>query len=100
MLIYRQSHPGMKVRKKRKCVPRRHRNTCRNKGILMWTVVYMSENKERVDEIISGLNDKSIMTMLKTSGEDDFNNGCSYEILVPQTELAAAQDLIFDMELL
>lgn len=65
----------------------------------MWTVVYMSENKGRVDEIVEELNKRSIMTMLKASGEDDFNNGCSYEILVPQTELEAAQDIIFDMEI-
>lgn len=66
----------------------------------MWTVVYMSENKSRVDEIIEELNGREIITMLKTAGEDDFDNGCSYEILVPQTELEAAQDIIFDMEIL
>ena len=59
----------------------------------------MSENKNRVDQIIDELNSRSIMTMLKTSGEDDFNSGGSYEILVPQTELEAAQDIIFDMEI-
>ena len=61
--------------------------------------MYMSENKNRVDQIIEELNSRSIMTMLKTSGEDDFSSGGSYEILVPQTELEAAQDIIFDMEI-
>lgn len=65
----------------------------------MWTVVYVSENKDRVDQIIDELNNRSIMTMLKISCEDDFSTGGSYEILVPQTELEAAQDIIFDMEI-
>lgn len=65
----------------------------------MWTVVYMSENKNRVDQIVNELNSREILTILKTSGEDDFNNSGSYEILVPQTELEAAQDIIFDMEI-
>lgn len=65
----------------------------------MWTVVFMSQDKAKVDRILKLLEDKKIMTMLKTSTEDDFETGSAYEILVPQTELETAQDIIFDSEL-
>lgn len=65
----------------------------------MWTVVFMSQDKAKVGRILKLLEDKKIMTMLKTSTEDDFETGSAYEILVPQTELETAQDIIFDSEL-
>ncbi|MBQ3125302.1 MAG: hypothetical protein IJC09_07785 [Clostridia bacterium] len=65
----------------------------------MWTVVFMSQDKAKVDKILKLLEDNKIMTMLKTSAEDDFETGSVYEILVPQTELETAQDIIFDSEL-
>lgn len=64
----------------------------------MWTVVFMSQDKAKIDKIIAILEQNSIMTMLKTSGEDDFGSGTLHEILVPQTELEVAQDIIFDTE--
>lgn len=65
----------------------------------MWTVVFMSQDKAKTDRILKLLEDNKIMTMLKTSAEDDFETGSAYEILVPQTELETAQDIIFDSEL-
>lgn len=65
----------------------------------MWTVVFMSQDKAKVDRILKLLEDNKIMTMLRASAEDDFETGSSYEILVPQTELETAQDIIFDSEL-
>lgn len=65
----------------------------------MWTVVFMSQDKAKIDKILAVLEQSNIMTMLKTSGEDDFGSGTVYEILVPQTELESAQDIIFDTEL-
>lgn len=65
----------------------------------MWTVVYMSQNKSKVDRILKMLEENKIITMLKTSAEDDFEAGNMFEILVPQTELETAQDIIFDSEL-
>lgn len=64
----------------------------------MWTVVYMSQDKSKVDKILEILESSQIMTMLKTSGEDDFGTGIVFEILVPQTELETAQEAIFDAE--
>lgn len=65
----------------------------------MWTVVYMSRDKVKVDKILSLLDSKEIMTMLKSAGEDDFETEGVFEILVPGTELEIAQDIIFDSEL-
>lgn len=64
----------------------------------MWTVVYLSQNKAKVDRLIEILNSSNIITMLKVSKEDDYDSGTAYEILVPQTELETAQDIIFDIE--
>lgn len=38
------------------------------------------------------------MTMQKTQGVESADTGLVYEILVPQTELETAQDVIFDAE--
>ena len=65
----------------------------------MWTEVYVSQNKAKTDALVALLEQNQIMTMLKVSGEDDFGVGTTYIILVPQTELETAQDLIFDAEL-
>lgn len=65
----------------------------------MWTVVYLSQNKAKVDKLIEILNSSNIITMLKVSKEDDYDNGTAYEILVPKTELETAQDIIFDTEI-
>lgn len=65
----------------------------------MWTVVYVSQNKSKVDRILKLLEENKIITMLKSSSDDDFQTTNVFEILVPQTELESAQDIIFDSEL-
>lgn len=65
----------------------------------MWTEVFVSQNKTKTDALLDLLEEKKIMTMLRVSGEDDFGDGTTYSILVPQTELETAQDIIFDAEL-
>ena len=65
----------------------------------MWTVVFVSQDKSKIDKILKLLEENKIMTMLKTSSEGDFEVDNTYEILVPQTELETAQDVIFDCEL-
>lgn len=65
----------------------------------MWTVVFMSQDKTKVDNLVKIFNDNGVMTMIKTTCEDDFGVGVAYEILVPQTELEAAQDMIVDNEI-
>lgn len=65
----------------------------------MWTVVYMSQDRSKVDRILTLLDEHKIMTMQKSSGDENEDKGLVYEILVPQTELETAQDLIFDAEM-
>ena len=65
----------------------------------MWTVVFVSQSKPKVDSLLELLEKNEIITMLHVSGEDDFGEGTTYEILVPQTELETAQEMIFDAEL-
>ena len=65
----------------------------------MWTVVFVSQDKSKIDKILKLLEENKIMTMLKTSSEGNFEVDNTYEILVPQTELETAQDVIFDFEL-
>lgn len=65
----------------------------------MWTVVYMSQDKAKIDKMLAILEDNEIISMVKASGEDDFDMGTMYEILVPKTELESAQELILDAEL-
>lgn len=64
----------------------------------MWTVVFVSKDEAKIKNITSLLNKNGILTMNRKSAEDDFG-GTTYEILVPQTELETAQDIIVDIEL-
>lgn len=65
----------------------------------MWTVVFVSQDRNKVDKLVKVLNDNSVMTMIKSTCEDDFEVSVTYEILVPCTELETAQDIIVDIEI-
>ncbi len=65
----------------------------------MWTVVFMSQDRAKVDTILALLDENKIMTMQKSSGEASQESGMVYEILVPNTELETAQDIIFDAQI-
>lgn len=65
----------------------------------MWTVVYMSQDKFKIDKLMSILEHNKVITMLKAVGENENDADRVYEILVPQTELEAAQEIIVDIEL-
>lgn len=67
--------------------------------IVMWTVVYMSQDKFKVDRVMSLLESNEVITMLKAVGEGESDTDRVYEILVPQTELETAQEIIVDTEL-
>lgn len=66
----------------------------------MWTVVFVSQDKNKTGILVSLLGSNGIMTRTKVSREDDFGTETAYEVLVPQTELETAQDLIFDSEII
>ena len=65
----------------------------------MWTVVFMSQDRAKVDTILTLLDENKIMTMQKSAGEASQESGMVYEILVPNTELETAQDIIFDAQI-
>lgn len=62
----------------------------------MWTVVYMTQNENHANKLMEILHSESILAKIRNAGED---SGC-FEVLVPQTELNAAQNLIFENDLL
>ncbi len=60
----------------------------------MWTVVYVSQTEEKARGLRELLELNKIIARVRNSGGE---GGC-YEVLVPQTELNSAQDLIFENE--
>ncbi len=62
----------------------------------MWTVVYISQTEQRARELMKIFADNQIISRCRNV-ECNAQNGC-YEVLVPQTELGIAQDLIFENE--
>lgn len=76
-----------------------YQNGTANMERIMWTVVYMSQDRIKVNKMLAILESNEIISMVKASGEDDFDMGTMYEILVPKTELESAQELILDAEL-
>lgn len=59
----------------------------------MWTVVYVSQTEEKAHRLRELLRLNKIIARVRNSGGED-----CYEVLVPQTELNLAQDLIFENE--
>lgn len=62
----------------------------------MWTVVYVSQTEQKARELVAVLRDNKIISRLRRVN-CEAENGC-FEVLVPQTELDMAQDLIFENE--
>lgn len=62
----------------------------------MWTVVYVSQTEKRARALTELLGLNKIISRVHNSGSGA-DGGC-YEVLVPQTELTLAQDLIFENE--
>ncbi|MBQ8301011.1 MAG: hypothetical protein IJX57_03520 [Clostridia bacterium] len=64
----------------------------------MWTVVYVSQSMETSKKLVNVLLENDVISKLRRANNCDEERKC-YEVLVPSTELEAAQDLIFDNEL-
>lgn len=61
----------------------------------MWMVVYVSANRDNAEKLMKVLDANEIISRLRsTSGGQD-----CFEVLVPQRELAQAQNLIIDNNL-
>ncbi len=63
----------------------------------MWTVVYVSQSMEISKKLTEVLLKNKVISKMRRANSDEDNN--CYEVLVPNTELEAAQDLIFENEL-
>lgn len=67
----------------------------RKKGYeIMWTVVYITQSFETADKIKELLEKAEILVMLRRVEE----NSDSYEILVPDTEIEEAHNIILNFE--
>ncbi|MCC8169707.1 MAG: hypothetical protein LIO59_05005 [Oscillospiraceae bacterium] len=63
----------------------------------MWTVVYVSQAEQKASELAKLLEKSKIISRVRHI-KCDADDGC-FEVLVPQTELDMAQDLIFETDL-
>lgn len=59
----------------------------------MWTVIYVSQLPETAKKLTDVLYENGIISKLRRAGGED--TGCC-EVLVPNTEMEAAQDLIIE----
>ncbi len=66
----------------------------------MWTVVYVSQSLQTSRKLVDVLLCNKVISKLRraTSSDGGDGTGC-FEVLVPSTELEAAQDLIIENEL-
>lgn len=62
----------------------------------MWTVVYMAQNKEDADSIGKILEEKGLLTKVRTMGENGDDEEMCYEILVPESEVNEAHEIIIE----
>ncbi|MDD6485159.1 MAG: hypothetical protein PUF72_11430 [Clostridiales bacterium] len=59
----------------------------------MWIVVYVTQSEEEAHALASRFTKNGIISRIRKTG----GGGC-FEVLVPQSELSEAQDLIFELE--
>ena len=64
----------------------------------MWTVIYVSQSPDTAKKLADVLYKNGIVSKMRTSGGSEENTGCC-EVLVPNTEMEAAQDLIIENDL-
>lgn len=64
----------------------------------MWTVIYVSQSPETAKKLADALYENGIVSKVRRSGGSEENQGCC-EVLVPNSEMEAAQDLIIENDL-
>lgn len=66
----------------------------------MWIVVYVTQSMETAKKLGNVLYDNKVISKLRSAEHCNTNrDGECYEVLVPDTELETAQDIIFENEL-
>lgn len=64
----------------------------------MWIVIYLVKGPEAVKRLGALLDSNGILFMTRQKTNDEEIDSVFYEILVPQTEVAEAQNLIIENE--
>ena len=65
----------------------------------MWTVIFITCSENAVDAIRRLFRENSILMRTRIISNDNTNEEQCYEILVPYTEIAIAQDIIIEEEI-
>lgn len=60
----------------------------------MWTVVYIAPNNKEAERIQQMLSKEGLLVKLRALGLPQHNNNCSMEILVPESEVHEALEVI------
>lgn len=60
----------------------------------MWTVVYIAPNKREADRLKMLLATEGFLVKLRMLGLPQTNSACSVEILVPESEVDEAMEII------
>lgn len=60
----------------------------------MWTVVYIAPNKREADRLKMLLAAEGFLVKLRIIGLTQANDNCSVEILVPESEVDEAMEII------
>lgn len=64
----------------------------------MWTVIYVSQSPDTVKKLADALHENGIISKIRRAGEENGKQDCC-EVLVPNTEMEAAQNLIIESDL-
>ncbi len=70
----------------------------KNEEIEMWVVIYLVKGYDSVKRLTALLDENGILVITRQKTNDEDKSTAFYEILVPQTEVAAAQDIIIENE--
>lgn len=60
----------------------------------MWTVVYISPNKNTAEILKKVLSDEGVLVQLRPVGVPQEGDGNSFEILVPESEVEEAHEIL------
>ncbi|AQS59738.1 DUF2007 domain-containing protein [Desulforamulus ferrireducens] len=60
----------------------------------MWTVVYIAPNKKQAEKLQQALTQEGLLVKLRNIGLPNVNDNASVEILVPESEVDEALEII------
>lgn len=64
----------------------------------MWTVIYMTQNEDAAENVARTLKENNLIYKIKKVGETG-NKEC-YEVLIPETEVNEAHNIIIENNLM